>query len=181
MYINLVDYMMQDRVHRRSHLRLDEDCIDIGGDSRLFRGLLAHHVKTTIDNKKALVCHACHNPKCSNVNHLYWGTYSDNTQDSIENGTHVTIHERMKNKYTQKEIDSMMSKNGKLGGIAGGGHNKLSDDIISSRIRDFNSDEHVRGRIGRLSEKWKCSHTQVSRFIKKHVNPTELRDHCFVT
>lgn len=80
--------MQKSRDERRAHLRLEEDCIKIGGyDSREYRGLLAHHLKTEIPTgKKICLCHACNYHWCSNPNHLYWGTYSDNILDMQECG-----------------------------------------------------------------------------------------------
>ena len=34
--------------------------------------------------KGLLVCHTCNNPKCVNPDHLYLGTYSDNTQQAVQ-------------------------------------------------------------------------------------------------
>ena len=33
-----------------------------------------------------LVCHTCNNPKCVNPNHLYLGTYQENTQQAVKEG-----------------------------------------------------------------------------------------------
>ena len=37
------------------------------------------------------LCHACHNGKCSNPVHLYWGTPLDNGIDATENGLLKTV------------------------------------------------------------------------------------------
>lgn len=51
------------------------------------KGLVAHLRDTTIPSgKKIHVCHACHNGKCSNPDHLYWGTSSENALDARNNG-----------------------------------------------------------------------------------------------
>ena len=85
--ILIEDYITQTKEARQAHLRLDEPCIERGGNSENFRGLLAHTFDTTIPKgQKIHLCHACHNAKCSNVNHLYWGTSKENTQDRIANG-----------------------------------------------------------------------------------------------
>lgn len=86
-YVDIVEYMELTREIRRAHLVLDEACIEIGGRSREFRGLLAHFLKTTLPPRSiGVLCHACHNERCSNVKHLYWGTFKDNDLDRIENG-----------------------------------------------------------------------------------------------
>ena len=66
MFTKIEDYILKNREDRRSHLKLDEDCIEIGGyDSREYRGLLAHFLKTTIPTyRKIILCHACNNHNC---------------------------------------------------------------------------------------------------------------------
>lgn len=87
MFADIVAYMKQTRGERRAHLDLGQSCIEIGGRSKEFRGLLAHHLKTTLPPRAvAVLCHACHNEDCSNVAHLYWGTARDNALDIIDNG-----------------------------------------------------------------------------------------------
>src|ERR1700761_834539 len=89
MFQKIDEYMQKSREERRAHLRLDEECIKIGGyDSREYRGLLAHFLKTEIPTKKKVfLCHACNYHWCSNPNHLYWGTPADNYLDAQECGT----------------------------------------------------------------------------------------------
>jgi hypothetical protein len=78
------------KFERQVHLKLDERCIERGGCSTNHKGVLAEFLQTTIPNGKEgiFLCHACHNGKCSNPKHLYWGTPSENIEDSIANGTH---------------------------------------------------------------------------------------------
>jgi hypothetical protein len=91
MFTPMIDYIQLTRDERRAHLDLASECIEIGGKgSTEFRGLLAHTLKTTIPTKmkpKIMVCHACHNPRCSNPLHLYWGTTSDNLKDMADTGS----------------------------------------------------------------------------------------------
>jgi len=59
-----------------------------------------------------LVCHVCDNGKCVNPNHLFVGTYKDNTQDMIKKGRKITLRGENdpKSKLTlaqAKEIYSM--------------------------------------------------------------------------
>jgi hypothetical protein len=88
------------RQERRKHLKLNEPCIERGGASWEFRGLLAAHLGTTIParGEKVCLCHACHNGKCSNPSHLYWGSDKDNSQDLTESGKYKnpTFYMRLK-------------------------------------------------------------------------------------
>ena len=72
---------------RQEHLRLDESCIERGGNSTNHKGVLAQFLNTNIPYGIMYpLCHACHNGKCSNPQHLYWGTPSENFIDTINNG-----------------------------------------------------------------------------------------------
>lgn len=88
------------REERRAHLRLDTPCIERGGCSRNHRGNLSQFLNTTIpEGKNICLCHACHNGKCSNPEHLYWGSDKDNLQNRIENGNWKSIHQYSVEKY----------------------------------------------------------------------------------
>lgn len=103
MFIDIEEYIKKSREERRAHLKLDEDCILIGGhSSTVYKGLLAHSLGTTIPTRckpRLLLCHACNVSGCSNPNHLYWGRDIDNHLDQVENGTYKTINERTVAKY----------------------------------------------------------------------------------
>lgn len=80
---------VSDKLSRQFHLKLNESCVERGGCSTHFKGVLAEYLQTTIPhgrNDKVFLCHACHNDKCSNPKHLYWGTPSENVHDAIKNG-----------------------------------------------------------------------------------------------
>ena len=84
---NIYEYIELPQLDRQQHLDLQDSCLEIGGDSVEFRGLLAHYLKTTIPRGNAIqLCHACHKPGCSNPKHLYWGTISENVQDGYKAG-----------------------------------------------------------------------------------------------
>lgn len=74
------------REERRKHLDLNSACVERGGDSRNHRGALALYLDTTIPVGRICLCHACHNGKCCNPKHLYWGSDSDNLIDQHLNG-----------------------------------------------------------------------------------------------
>lgn len=99
-FVDITEYMQKSREERRAHLVLDDACIMLGGTSYQFRGLLAHHLKTTLPSTgtRISVCHACNQGGCSNVQHLYWGTDRDNHLDEVSAGRYKTFHEKIINK-----------------------------------------------------------------------------------
>lgn len=109
-------YMLLSREERRSHLDLSQECHLIGGyDSREYRGLLAHHLRTTIPtgNKRVVLCHACNTAGCSNPVHLYWGTRQDNRIDEIESGNYKSWYTLTVEKHGAEYVKEMLSKNGR--------------------------------------------------------------------
>lgn len=153
------------RDERRAHLNLFIDCDERGGTSKEFKGLLAYHLNTSIPiGKKILLCHACHNGKCSNVNHLYWGTYKDNHIDYMENGG-LTFWEKSVKKYgineaTKRRISGLETSRG---------HSAYSSEKIAEYRKVLNDVQlGKRGWISRAAIKLKISHTQVRRFSIKH-------------
>ena len=81
-------YMNKTQKERQSHLDLETTCIDKKGRSShtsvYCRGLMAHLLNTLIFvGHKIHICHACHNSKCSNPKHLYWGWASENRKDRV--------------------------------------------------------------------------------------------------
>ncbi len=91
------------------------------------KGLLAHLRDTTIPSgHKIHVCHACHNGKCSNPNHLYWGTAQGNRADEIENGG-ITIWERSVAKHGIEKATELNSRKGNINGSGNLGKPKSSE------------------------------------------------------
>lgn len=110
--IDINEYIKQSLDFRQIHLNLNSQCIEIGGNSTNFRGILAYHLGTTIPKgHKIHLCHACYNDKCSNVFHLYWGTAFENSKDSINNGR-ISPWDAVVRKYGLEEAKRMNRKNG---------------------------------------------------------------------
>ena len=115
-------WIKESREIRREHLALDEQCIERGGNSTNHKGVLAQYLDTNIPSGRLLLCHACHNGKCSNPKHLYWGTDKDNVKDSQDNGTWKSAWESLVIKYGYEEACKMNSR--KMIGNVHGSANK---------------------------------------------------------
>ena len=92
----ITEHMLKTRDCRQEHLRLDESCVERGGNYNNFRGVLAEYLNTSFPQGQGVqCCHACNNEKCSNPKHMYWGTASENSQDAVQNGTNsiVKLHQ----------------------------------------------------------------------------------------
>jgi hypothetical protein len=138
--IHIEEYILLSKEDRQKHLRLDEPCIERGGQSMYLKGLLAHLHETTIPSgKKIHVCHACHNGKCSNPNHVYWGTASENKLDANANGA-TSIWERMIVKYGIEEATKLNKRAGNTNGSGNLGKSK------SKEHREKISANHKGGR-----------------------------------
>ena len=121
---NIYEFIKLTREERRAHLNLEELCCERGGNSTNHKGVLAQYLDTTIPSGRILLCHACHNAKCSNPKHLYWGTDKDNLAiDRLEQpGGWKTPWERTVEKYGYEEACKMQSRGDKsAGGKAGKG------------------------------------------------------------
>jgi hypothetical protein len=135
-------YMKRSREERQKHLKLDEPCVEIGGNSTTFRGLLAHFLKTTIPDRKIHLCHACNNAGCSNVKHMYWGSAKDNFQDQVENGR-PTIAEYLAQSRTQEELKDFFKAAGSKGGKALVGSKWLRKDGVVIRVKAAEVQSHL--------------------------------------
>lgn len=158
---------------RRSHLKLDTPCIEIGGGSLEFRGLLAHFVKTTIPRgKKIILCHACNNGKCSNVEHLYWGTPQDNAYDYLEANPDDTRLDRMRRKYGE-DFTEMRRKIAQSAGIASSQSEKAKKKRIDNFKRYIDYFETVDtndwGWKQKAAADLNVSHTQIVRMFKRYL------------
>ena len=121
------DYMQQPLEERQAHLKLDEACLERGVQSMYLKGLLAHVHDTTIPSgKKIHVCHACNNAACSNPNHLYWGTASENALDR-DAYYGITIWDKMIAKYGLEEARARNSRKGNTNGSGNKGKPKSEE------------------------------------------------------
>lgn len=98
--IDINEYMKRPLHDRQIHLDLLEVCLERGGMSTYFKGLMAHYLNTTIPSgMKIQICHACGNAKCSNPKLLYFGTPKENYSDSVKHGTSKNPWQRAVEKY----------------------------------------------------------------------------------
>ena len=109
---------------RQGHLDLASPCLERGGNSTNHKGVLAQYLACSIPKGRVLLCHACHNAKCSNPKHLYWGSDKENVQDSKENGKWKSPYERTIEKYGEDWVKNKAKENGFLYGHLGGRANK---------------------------------------------------------
>ena len=168
-FMHIDKYMLLSREERRKHLDLGEVCIEIGGMSSYFRGLLAHYLGTTIGGKRSYVCHACNNPKCSNPRHLYWGTPVDNVIDQKESGTWKSGYQKLVERRGYDIAKEILKRGASLGGKSGGGHNVLTQESLLEWQRVISAvDTTKRGFISKISKEMNCSHTHVRRILKKY-------------
>jgi hypothetical protein len=124
---DIYDYITSPKADRQKHLKLDEACIERGTGSYYFKGLLAHLLDTTVPTgHKVHLCHACHNAKCGNPNHLYWGTAQENRQDQVENGG-KTIWERTVEKHGLEKARELNNRKGNINGKGNKGKAKSEE------------------------------------------------------
>ena len=127
-------YIAQPKESRQAHLKLNEPCTERGGNSENYRGLLAHLLNTSIPKgQKIHLCHARHNSKCGNPNHLYWGTSKENSADRMANGG-KTAWQHTVDKYGE-EIAKKLQSECKIGNTSGSGNlGKPKSDNHKSKI-----------------------------------------------
>lgn len=148
-YINSIS-----REERRIHLKLDTPCEERGGSSPNFKGLLAVMLDTNIPNGRiALLCHACHNGMCSNWQHLYWGTLSDNAQDYKQAPNYKTAWQHMLEKHGEDKARQLMKKAGSTSRESYGRYRSppnpngtcwVTDGVKPVKIRKEFLDDHLK-------------------------------------
>jgi hypothetical protein len=134
-----------DRDERTKHLDLTQSCVERGGNSTVHRGVLAQYLNTNFPSKVDL-CHACHNDKCSNPLHLYWGTRKENIQDAKDNGTWSNPWEIAVRKYGYEEAcrRNGIGKHGNKYGSGNKGKPKSEDHklAIAKTVKELHDSGH---------------------------------------
>jgi hypothetical protein len=138
--INAKLFISLPKESRQSHLDLTGDCLERGGNSTNHKGVLAQFMNSTIPTGRILLCHACHNEKCSNPKHLYWGTDKENLNDAIENGTYKSIWQKLVDKHGIEKAHEMRKaySNTSKAGMGNKGKNKSEEHKrkISESLRN---------------------------------------------
>lgn len=132
-------WIKESKVVRTQHLNLEQPCVERGGNSTVHRGVLAQYLDTNFPSKVDL-CHACHNDKCSNPRHLYWGSRKENIQDAKDNGTWKTPWESIVAKYGYEEA---CRRQGRIGNTNGTGN---KDNTLSAEHKKNIALNHKGGR-----------------------------------
>lgn len=171
-FTDIKDYMKRGRDERRSHLDLDDPCIEIGGDSRQFRSHLAFHLGTTIPKgMRVYLCHACNNDGCANPKHHYWGSPTDNLVDQYECSNRQSVWEIRVAKHGIEGATAQQREAARKGGQAGGGKNKLTAAEIQDRRRVILECEPEKyGWIGRAARALGVSHTHIRRLVEEEMS-----------
>lgn len=148
--INIEEYILLPLTERQAHLKLFDPCLERGGPnngglSSYCKGLMAHILDTTIPSgHKIYICHACNNEKCSNPNHLYWGTAKENWNDGIvSNRIRPNIWENTVAKYGIDKAREMVQNNGREARVRGG---KASKGRVLSEEHKKKIADSQRGR-----------------------------------
>jgi hypothetical protein len=163
--VNLSDYMLLPNEVRKQHLNLSRPCVEIGGSSRSSRALLGMFLNTTCEGlgmKTGHLCHACGNEKCSNPEHLYWGSASDNARDKYEHnpnlGKEIAEIKKQKDPEYFKKLGSHSGNKGKLKSTE---HKKKISESISKLHQSGLGDE-VKQKISASMAGNTNSHSQKS-------------------
>jgi len=173
--INLKEYMKLPQDKRQIHLDLTDDCLEIGAGSKENRALLAIHLNTTchyLGKKTGYLCHACHNSKCSNVKHLYWGSAKENAQDKYNDQPDLGV--KIKQINIERHGEDHYSRIGALGHLSwksGKPASTLSQQEVDRRVNlllESGVNLNQYGWVQKTAQIWEVSHAQVRRFFKSY-------------
>lgn len=144
--MNEKEYLQLSLEERQKHIDLQSPCLERGGISTNHRGVLAQYLNTNVFSSPVDLCHKCNNGKCSNPQHLYWGTRKENIQDAKDNGTWKgNPFENSVAKYGYEEAckrQALNSEKAALGGKAGKGrklteeHKKKISETLKNKLRN---------------------------------------------
>ena len=109
--------------------------IDSKGYASLGRNKRAHRVICEARHgrppaSRPLACHSCGNRWCVNPNHLYWGTYKNNAEDSVRHGASARGERNGHAKLTESDVAAIRAS--KLGGRRLGKHYGVAPSLIWS-------------------------------------------------
>ena len=160
-------YIEKSREERRSHIDLSDPCLEVGCNSQESRALMCLVLNVSAPKAiKVHLCHACNNPACSNPNHLYWGTPSDNSRDAYE--ADPDIAKRAAVTRLKNDPDTY-KKLGRAGGLVSGPMSAMPPEEVAERlylVRHINP--HKWGFNTLAGEIWGITPQQAARWYKKY-------------
>ena len=166
--IPLIEYMEKTQEERQAHLDLDQPCLEIGSNSKGARALLAVLLNTTAEGLgkgNGYLCHACHNAKCSNPHHHYFGTPSENVVDMHED--HPNMGKKIRDVILAKNPNHYrdMAKN-RTKAIP---HNKFTEEQVKERLGQISHLDPTKwGFRKEIAAIWGVSPQFAGRFYKKY-------------
>ena len=168
---NIYEYITQSYEYRTAHINLNEECVEVGGNSTTFKGLLSYEIRVTIPSGyHILLCHKCNNGNCSNTKHLYYGTPKENHKDAVDAGTWKNPWERMVERHgivKAKEIQA--SGNKSAGGMANAGIEKSSEHkakISKALCKEYCINDKIYHSYNEIKEDYTFSSSKICRLLK---------------
>jgi hypothetical protein len=173
--VALLDYMEIPLEARRQHLDLSKPCVEIGACSRSSRALLGMYLNTTCEGlgmKTGYLCHACGNEKCSNPEHLYWGTCSENNLERfIHDPKSVQSHATALKRKDPNHFVKIGKAAGIISQIENGCPTLLAADTVNARLTKIsfsgiNLQKH--GWVGKVAKLLGVSHRCARQFVDNY-------------
>jgi NUMOD3 motif len=171
--IKIEEYILLSKDIRQAHLNLDEPCLERGGLkngglSSQCKALLAHILNTTIPSGYIIhACHACNNNKCSNPNHLYWGTAKENYKDRPNQ---KTIWEYKVEKYGIEEAHRLQRLNRSGQSVSKETRQKISDANKGKKLSD-NQKKLIADKIKKLHADGRYKRDRIKQRGRRPVVP----------